>query len=67
MASSNACLISRYSFSNERSVSKEVSKGTGLGLAIARQIVVEKHCGTLEDQSQVGLGTEFCLRVPIGC
>ncbi|MFE4105096.1 trifunctional serine/threonine-protein kinase/ATP-binding protein/sensor histidine kinase [Almyronema epifaneia] len=44
---------------------KEVGKGTGLGLAIARQIVVEKHEGSLEVQSEVGQGTEFCIRLPM--
>jgi signal transduction histidine kinase len=44
---------------------KEVGKGTGIGLAIARQIVVEKHGGSLEVQSEVGQGTEFCIRLPI--
>jgi len=45
---------------------KGVGKGTGLGLAIARQIVVEKHGGSLEVQSELGQGTEFCIRLPIG-
>ncbi|MBW4678202.1 MAG: HAMP domain-containing histidine kinase [Desmonostoc geniculatum HA4340-LM1] len=40
---------------------KEVGKGTGLGLAIARQIVVEKHDGRLEVQSELGQGTEFSI------
>jgi predicted ATPase/signal transduction histidine kinase len=44
---------------------KEVGKGTGLGLAIARQIVLEKHGGSLEVQSVLGEGTEFCIRLPI--
>ncbi|MFB2934451.1 AAA family ATPase [Aerosakkonemataceae cyanobacterium BLCC-F154] len=44
---------------------KAVGKGTGLGLAIARQIVVEKHQGTIEVQSTVGRQTEFCIRLPI--
>lgn len=44
---------------------KEVGKGTGLGLAIARQIVVDKHGGSLTVQSEPGLGTEFCIRLPI--
>jgi signal transduction histidine kinase len=44
---------------------KGMGKGTGLGLAIARQIVVEKHGGSLEVQSILGEGTEFCLRLPI--
>ncbi|BAZ42391.1 two-component hybrid sensor and regulator [Calothrix sp. NIES-4101] len=44
---------------------KDVGKGTGLGLAIARQIVVEKHGGSLEVQSELGQGTEFCIRLAI--
>lgn len=44
---------------------KSVGKGTGLGLAIARQIVVEKHGGSLTVQSAIGQGTEFCIRLPI--
>jgi predicted ATPase/signal transduction histidine kinase len=44
---------------------KGVGKGTGLGLAIARQIVVEKHGGSLEVQSELGRGTEFCIRLAI--
>lgn len=45
---------------------KGVGKGTGLGLAIARQIVVDKHGGSLEVQSTLGEGTKFCIRLPIG-
>ena len=44
---------------------KSVGKGTGLGLAIARQIVVEKHGGSLEVQSELGRGTQFCICLPI--
>lgn len=42
---------------------KEVGKGTGLGLAIARQIVVEKHRGSLYCDSQVGRGAEFVIEL----
>ncbi|MFB2921177.1 trifunctional serine/threonine-protein kinase/ATP-binding protein/sensor histidine kinase [Aerosakkonema funiforme] len=44
---------------------KAVGKGTGLGLAIARQIVVEKHGGSLDCSSQSGEGTEFIIYLPI--
>ncbi len=42
---------------------KEVGKGTGLGLAIARQIIVEKHRGSLYCDSQVGRGAEFVIEL----
>ena len=45
---------------------KGVGKGTGLGLAIARQIVAEKHGGSLDVQSELDQGTEFRIRLPIG-
>jgi len=44
---------------------KAVGRGTGLGLAIAQQIVVEKHGGTLEVNSQPGKGAEFVIHLPI--
>jgi PAS domain S-box-containing protein len=45
---------------------KEVGKGTGQGLAIARSIVVTKHRGSLTFESEVGKGTTFTIRLPIG-
>ncbi|WP_414545069.1 AAA family ATPase [Nostoc sp. CCY0012] len=45
---------------------KTVGKGTGLGLAIARQIVVEKHGGNIEVNSQLGKGSEFVICIPYG-
>ncbi|MGI0491639.1 trifunctional serine/threonine-protein kinase/ATP-binding protein/sensor histidine kinase [Alkalinema pantanalense CENA528] len=44
---------------------KSVGKGTGLGLAIAQQIIVEKHQGRIEVQSEIGKGTEFLIQLPI--
>ncbi|MEH1972675.1 MAG: AAA family ATPase [Nostoc sp.] len=44
---------------------KAVGKGTGLGLAIARQIIVEKHGGAIEVNSQLGEGTEFVIQLPL--
>jgi signal transduction histidine kinase len=44
---------------------KSVGQGTGLGLSIARQIVVEKHGGTLEVNSALGEGSEFLIKLPI--
>ncbi len=42
---------------------KPVGKGTGLGLAIARQIVVERHGGSLSCTSELGHGTEFVIKL----
>lgn len=44
---------------------KEIGKGTGLGLAITHQVIVEKHGGSLEVQSEIGKGTEFLIRLPV--
>ncbi|MEH2207550.1 MAG: AAA family ATPase [Nostoc sp.] len=44
---------------------KSVGKGTGLGLAIARQIVVEKHGGSIHCNSFPGKGTEFAIAIPV--
>ncbi|MEO0839285.1 MAG: PAS domain-containing protein [Cyanobacteria bacterium J06643_5] len=43
---------------------KPVGKGTGMGLSISYQIVVEKHCGSLECISEPGKGTEFVITIP---
>ena len=45
---------------------KDVGKGTGQGLAIARSIVVTKHGGTLSFDSEIGKGTTFTIRLPVG-
>ncbi len=44
---------------------KPTGKGTGLGLSISRSIVVEKHGGGLECNSQPGEGTEFEIKIPL--
>ncbi len=44
---------------------KDVGVGTGLGLAIARQIIVDKHQGTLEVNSSPGQGAEFVITLPL--
>ena len=44
---------------------KGVGKGTGLGLAIARQIVTEKHNGSIEVNSTLGQGSEFIITLPV--
>lgn len=45
---------------------KDVGVGTGQGLAIARSVVVDKHNGTIGVESQVGRGTKFVIRLPLG-
>jgi len=44
---------------------KEAGRGTGQGLAIARAIVVEKHGGSIDFETEVGKGTTFIIRLPI--
>ncbi|HEX6660539.1 MAG TPA: ATP-binding protein [Sphingomicrobium sp.] len=41
------------------------SGGTGLGLAIVKH-VVERHRGSLDIQSTIGVGTKVSVRLPIG-
>lgn len=44
---------------------KGVGRGTGQGLAIAHSVIVDKHGGTIQVESEVGKGTAFVLRMPI--
>ena len=44
---------------------KEVGKGSGQGLALAHKVVVEKHGGLIEFESEVGLGTTFHILLPL--
>ncbi len=44
---------------------KEVGKGTGQGLYIAHSVIVEKHGGQLEVESELGKGTRFTIKLPI--
>jgi signal transduction histidine kinase len=45
---------------------KSVGKGSGQGLAIARSVVVDKHGGTIDFETETGRGTEFVIRLPLG-
>jgi signal transduction histidine kinase len=44
---------------------KPVGKGTGLGLYVAYRIILS-HQGSIEVASDVGMGTEFTIRLPAG-
>ena len=44
---------------------KPLGIGTGLGLSMCKQIVEESHRGTLEFDSEAGLGTTFHIRIPV--
>lgn len=43
---------------------KEVGKGTGQGLAIARSIIVDKHHGSIDFETEIGKGTTFIVNLP---
>ena len=44
---------------------KQVGKGTGQGLAISRDVVANKHGGTIDCDSIEGEGTKFTIRLPL--
>jgi signal transduction histidine kinase len=44
---------------------KPSGQGTGLGLSLSREIVETGHNGTLEVESEKGMGTKFIIRLPI--
>ncbi|MFC1764036.1 ATP-binding protein [Planctomycetota bacterium] len=44
---------------------KPVGKGTGLGLSVSYDIIVNKHKGLIEVDSEVGKGTRFRVCLPL--
>jgi signal transduction histidine kinase len=44
---------------------KPVGEGTGLGLSISREIIEDKHGGTMNFESRPGEGTTFHIRIPV--
>ncbi len=44
---------------------KPVGRGTGQGLAIAHSVVVQKHGGTIDFETEQGRGTTFRVRLPL--
>ena len=44
---------------------KGPGKGSGQGLSICHSVIVEKHKGTLDLESQVGKGTTFIIGLPM--
>jgi PAS domain S-box-containing protein len=44
---------------------KEPGRGTGQGLAIAHSVIVEKHNGVINFETEKGKGTTFVIRLPI--
>lgn len=44
---------------------RDVGEGTGQGLAVARSIMVDRHGGTIEFETEAGKGTTFILSLPL--
>jgi signal transduction histidine kinase len=44
---------------------KEVGKGTGQGLAMAYNCIVKRHRGSIDFETELGVGTTFEIRLPL--
>jgi two-component system, NtrC family, sensor kinase len=44
---------------------KPIGEGTGLGLTITREIVEDTHGGTIDFETEMGVGTTFHVRIPV--
>ena len=44
---------------------KKVGKGSGQGLAISHDVIVEKHGGSIEFETESGKGTHFIIGLPL--
>ncbi len=44
---------------------KELGKGTGQGLAMAYNCIVKRHRGTINFETELGVGTTFVIRIPL--
>ena len=44
---------------------KPAGVGTGLGLMISREIIIDRHGGSLDVESEVGAGSTFHVRIPL--
>jgi PAS domain S-box-containing protein len=45
---------------------KDVGRGTGQGLSLAHGVVATKHGGTIDFETELGVGTTFIIRLPLG-
>lgn len=44
---------------------KKFGKGTGQGLAISHNVIVKKHGGSIDFETELGKGTHFIIRLPL--